>query len=361
MTTKPRPGRSGFTLIEIMLALGVLGVGMVMVATIFPAAIHQTRQSDRNTKALLIADNARTVLSMKLTDSKLTSADSAVWNPTGSEFREIVMYNDECDVTVADGDIILYDTDAWFPMPVRQEWEDDGFGLYRHLPLAADRWPPNPKDHWTSYDENLTGWLVLARRIAVGSPEYQFMVIPYVESDALHYWPDSSLPVDDEKWLDARPRLVLFASGNGGNLLNDTIDNDYEDVLIRQFPNGRCEVWFLWNEHEWHIDEVNLGSPVILAGMAPSDEDVLGRHPTIVSLTDKTMTAPNGGDAHRAILSGPLFDRDNLPTNADTTGVSRAVYLVTTGYKPGYTGTKPVYRSKSPALGCTSFRMKLKP
>lgn len=362
MTTKPRPGRSGFTLIEIMLALGVLGVGMVMVATVFPAAIHQTRQSDRNTKAVLIAGNARTVLSMKLTHARLSAADPAVWNPSSNEFREIVMYNDECDDDLMSPDnIILYDTDAWFPMPVRQEWEAK-YGL--------GEWPPNRKDHRSSYDENAVGWLVLARRLPASSREYQFVVIPYAESDAIDYRPDTTIREDE--WLDTRPRLALFATN--GNPMNSSIAAPYSNVIIKQYANGRCEVWFHLIDHEMHFPEINLGSPVILAASISLDADVMGRHPVIVGLTEKLIPDPDNGNAasHRATLSGPLFDtkivgadvilaNDDTNTQIVSNGISRAIYLVTTGYKESYSGTRPMYRAKSPALRCTSFRMKLKP
>lgn len=47
--------RSGFTLTEILMAVGILGVGLTMVATIFPVAVDQSRRSTDLTMASLCA------------------------------------------------------------------------------------------------------------------------------------------------------------------------------------------------------------------------------------------------------------------------------------------------------------------
>jgi len=53
---KPSRGvRSGFTLTEIMMAVAILGLGMIMIATIFPVALDQSRRSEEMTKAALCA------------------------------------------------------------------------------------------------------------------------------------------------------------------------------------------------------------------------------------------------------------------------------------------------------------------
>ncbi len=48
-----RKRASGFTLTEILMAVGILGVGLTMVATIFPVAVNQNRQSVEMTQAAL--------------------------------------------------------------------------------------------------------------------------------------------------------------------------------------------------------------------------------------------------------------------------------------------------------------------
>ena len=50
-----RPSRSGFSLTEVLMATGILGVGMTMVASVFPVAIDQSRLSRDATMAALAA------------------------------------------------------------------------------------------------------------------------------------------------------------------------------------------------------------------------------------------------------------------------------------------------------------------
>lgn len=74
-TRKPRPPGStrracrggGFTLIELLLSLGVLTIGLAMVAAVFPAALFETEESVRNADTVLITHNAASLIAVKLT------------------------------------------------------------------------------------------------------------------------------------------------------------------------------------------------------------------------------------------------------------------------------------------------------
>jgi prepilin-type N-terminal cleavage/methylation domain-containing protein len=50
-----RNAGGGFTLTEVLMSVGILGVGMAMVGTIFPVAINQARRSEETTRAALCA------------------------------------------------------------------------------------------------------------------------------------------------------------------------------------------------------------------------------------------------------------------------------------------------------------------
>jgi len=52
---RPRRVLAGYTLTEILMAVGVLGVGMTMVASVFPVAVDQSRRSTDTTMAALSA------------------------------------------------------------------------------------------------------------------------------------------------------------------------------------------------------------------------------------------------------------------------------------------------------------------
>ena len=57
-----RRGRSGFTLIEVMIAMFILGIGMIMVITIFPVGADWTRQATDNSISQVVAQNALAVI-----------------------------------------------------------------------------------------------------------------------------------------------------------------------------------------------------------------------------------------------------------------------------------------------------------
>ena len=50
--------QSGFSLTEVLMAVGVFAVGMVMVAGVFPVAIHFTNETIECTTAAVVADEA---------------------------------------------------------------------------------------------------------------------------------------------------------------------------------------------------------------------------------------------------------------------------------------------------------------
>ncbi len=53
---------AGFSLTEVLMAVGVLGVGMTMVASVFPVAVDQSRQSREDTMAALSARSVAAVM-----------------------------------------------------------------------------------------------------------------------------------------------------------------------------------------------------------------------------------------------------------------------------------------------------------
>jgi len=57
-----RQARSGFSLTEVLMAVGVLGVGMTMVASVFPVAVDQSRQSREDTMAALSARSVAAIM-----------------------------------------------------------------------------------------------------------------------------------------------------------------------------------------------------------------------------------------------------------------------------------------------------------
>jgi type II secretory pathway pseudopilin PulG len=66
-----RGGRSAFSLLELMIAIGVLGIGLIMVSAIFPVALTQHRDSIERATALQLVEKAEAVLRSKIDSSRL--------------------------------------------------------------------------------------------------------------------------------------------------------------------------------------------------------------------------------------------------------------------------------------------------
>ena len=62
-----KTNKRGFTLAEILIALGILAIGMSMVAAIFPAAMVLNRQSQNSTLGTIICENGLVMTEMVLT------------------------------------------------------------------------------------------------------------------------------------------------------------------------------------------------------------------------------------------------------------------------------------------------------
>lgn len=321
----PTPG--GFTLIEIMLALGVLGVGMIMVAAVFPAAIYQTRAADRTTHSILICDNARAILQLKATHGRMD-----VLPDIDTAFVPVVI-DDPAGEDPLD-DIVIHADDAWYPSgPYLAEFNDR------------------------------QGWVALARRYGSDDNDYQIVVIAYRKFDGMGYEVDGGNSVLDEHenqwnageaWCDGRNRPALVRiSGDPwpGNLDSPTLN--IGDVTITQ-SNGECFVFFpsLAGEspEDCALQFVSMGSPVILDGTPASTPGDWGRFPTIVEIEDRNadgdyFTDPRTGDRSiRCRLSGNIFARD------DDDPRECSIWLM-----PG-----AGFRTPSPAIGAASFRTVLR-
>ena len=151
---RPRP-RAGFSLIELMLALGLMATGMAMVATIFPAAIVQAKEANNKTLGVLIARNAEVTIKARVRQGHV---------PTG--VLEAVGIG-------APGDAdpyVLHKYDCRYPGVLEP-------GVFVDL--------NNPSQEVRDrYDDARYGWLVLGRRIGSAN-DCQFVVVPYAKPPAI--------------------------------------------------------------------------------------------------------------------------------------------------------------------------------
>ncbi|MDP7635995.1 MAG: prepilin-type N-terminal cleavage/methylation domain-containing protein [Phycisphaerae bacterium] len=72
--------RTAFTLAEVMIAIGILGVGMAMVASVFPAAIKANRLSTNSTLGTIICENGLAMAKLVFTaDVSPYGSDADRW------------------------------------------------------------------------------------------------------------------------------------------------------------------------------------------------------------------------------------------------------------------------------------------
>ncbi len=66
-----RSAAAGFTLLELMVAIGILGIGLIMVSAIFPVALSQHKDSIERMRATELITKARAIIRTKFDGSKL--------------------------------------------------------------------------------------------------------------------------------------------------------------------------------------------------------------------------------------------------------------------------------------------------
>jgi prepilin-type N-terminal cleavage/methylation domain-containing protein len=128
--------RHGFTLAEILVALGILAIGMSMVAAIFPAAMEFNRTSTNSTLGSIICENGLILSELALT-------------------AEIV--------------------DA-LPPGRLAPLADDMSGRDVHISRNEQHYP-------TGQGDARTGFAMLARKISAAGSTYQLVTVAYRKSD----------------------------------------------------------------------------------------------------------------------------------------------------------------------------------
>src|SRR4051794_22937892 len=78
-----RRAASGFSFVEVLFAVMILGVGFIMVAAVFPVAIQQAQNASDESVSAAVAWNALTLIQEKFSSAELPGA-GAPENPVGT-------------------------------------------------------------------------------------------------------------------------------------------------------------------------------------------------------------------------------------------------------------------------------------
>ncbi|MBN1553930.1 MAG: prepilin-type N-terminal cleavage/methylation domain-containing protein [Phycisphaerae bacterium] len=156
--------RTGFTLMEVLIAIGILAVGGAMAAALFPAAIKESQNANSSVIGRLICENG-------LSNSKIVLEHSGTPPFVTAELRK---------PTTAIGM-----RDLAYPVP-RQEKPNTGFDPADYPDWSETAAGVVPKSPF--------GNLVLGKQAIVGENDYQLAIIAYKRTAADKSGVDNGLP-----------------------------------------------------------------------------------------------------------------------------------------------------------------------
>ena len=142
MIMKRRPNQPGFSLIELMIAIGILAIGAAMIASAFPVAAMENKKSVEYTMGALVGENALAICRNKLRHSVLDG-------PMDGTFRDITN-----SMTVGERTYPI-------PRPKGQHPED-------WVTVSG-----------TDYPSARYAWMVGARQLSDGVNDYELSIVVY--------------------------------------------------------------------------------------------------------------------------------------------------------------------------------------
>ncbi len=143
--------RTGFSLVELMMSLGILVVGLSMVATAFPTAMLETKLSVADTSATMVSENAVAICRAKLRHNTIKGLVSGA-------------LSDQTDLI----NIPAHTCDLTYPVT---------YGDHNSNP---DGWIEIPSDSGTWFPSTLYGWLLAACQPSGNNTnDYQLIFVPY--------------------------------------------------------------------------------------------------------------------------------------------------------------------------------------
>ncbi len=191
----PRALRSSFSLAELMVAIGILGIGMLMVAASFPVAINQTRQAVELQSSQMVCNEATNTLKTKIKWTELEEYMDTDTDGTGPDIAK-----------GAQQSRYLLGTKVW---------------LLSFNTVNRETIPPNNEDYFpnlTNTDciysaDNTYGWLTACQKLTDGM--YKFWIFVVREPSGIENSGATDLKVrlNPPITITTAGRRITFASG----------------------------------------------------------------------------------------------------------------------------------------------------
>jgi prepilin-type N-terminal cleavage/methylation domain-containing protein len=129
--------RRAFTLTEILMAVGILGVGLSMVASVFPVAVDQSRRSTESTMAALCARSAAAVMRarrIKVTEpTRYYFADAAknsrAWRDRPQEYAMGTLPGIGTTADTVPADMMVYSPQSFLYDLATRKYDTSGTGV----------------------------------------------------------------------------------------------------------------------------------------------------------------------------------------------------------------------------------------
>ena len=167
--------RFGFTLAELMVAIGLLGVGLVMVGTAFPAALMENKESYEKMMAQTIAENAAAICRARLRhavvdgDPNVAARMTDIGNIASSEMPA----SDRCYPIGTDPNLATY---GW--LLAAYQPSGDGVNDYILYIVPYRKFKPADAPVWVSYIPGAVNKVPLARA---------YLYAPVINTKNLYY------------------------------------------------------------------------------------------------------------------------------------------------------------------------------
>ncbi|MEE9131574.1 MAG: prepilin-type N-terminal cleavage/methylation domain-containing protein [Phycisphaerales bacterium] len=260
--------RRGFSLIEVLLSVFILGIGVISIAALFPAGIAQQRQSVDDITGPIVAQNALAILR-----TKLRPADFGTLEEFGSLSATIegdfgwsrpAFFTSETDVNgfpVRPGSILIFN-DSTLPNLTNGEiwWNRSRYGLEaptiiftqreRYYPMrslnSADPRPPKPQYVWDCMFRRFQGKVMVAifvyRTTIVGGGDVAYRVPENPSNPNLTLMP-MTLPLPDP-W-------DTYGLSSGNTPADDAL-------ILGTDPYNTADQFQSWQEPgQWILDQNN--------------------------------------------------------------------------------------------------------